>query len=427
MTRAERIKTERLKKRTENAIACLDWRGLSRMELQDLFSEPAELMGEFSEESDYENAMKQIEKENADDTRTRLRLHFPNKSGPKTKITPQEKLAAKKLIVAMGYGQSRNDIFKWTSYLKLLSDLRDEEATAFLLCRTSEFKTYFFQHPKGLDMLLSWNRVYDFPLQQFRLRANAEEGNDFSRKSDIEEQGIRDRLYARDELATHKEDTKPQGFKKDRPATCVTDIFLESLLHVGHVQVGWLDAIVDLNLLNEGGHSLPSPGTTSAGPCHFEASAARGDGRDGASPSSRMQSPTRSSPLHGSPRGQKGSGQKHRLPDYYQQKFKYMGTHTGHRSVGRSTIYPTNQAESIEKIWAENTTLHPVEDHICGMFGEDGVTENCIISRSLNSKLKYKQQGNQRGASRGDGDEASSLSKYRSQKYIFPFYALLHP
>jgi hypothetical protein len=39
------------------------------------------------------------------------------------------------------------------AYLKLLSDLRDKGATAFLLGRTSEFKRYFFQHPKELDML----------------------------------------------------------------------------------------------------------------------------------------------------------------------------------------------------------------------------------------------------------------------------------
>jgi hypothetical protein len=37
---------------------------------------------------------------------------LPESSGPKTKVTPQEKLAAKKLIVAIGYGQSRNNIFK---------------------------------------------------------------------------------------------------------------------------------------------------------------------------------------------------------------------------------------------------------------------------------------------------------------------------
>ena len=90
-------------------------------------------MGEFSKESDYENAMKHVEKENANDTRTQLRRLWketyywpmiqqrakmigplPKSSGPKTEITPQEKLAAKKLIVAMGYGQSRNSIFKWT-------------------------------------------------------------------------------------------------------------------------------------------------------------------------------------------------------------------------------------------------------------------------------------------------------------------------
>ena len=121
---------------------------------------------------------------------------LPKSSGPKTEITPQEKLAAKKLILAMGYGQSRDNIFKWMSYLKLLSDLRDKGATALLLYRTGEFKTYFFQYPKELDILLSWNQVYDFSLRQLRLRVIAEEGNDFSGKSDVEEKWISDRLHA---------------------------------------------------------------------------------------------------------------------------------------------------------------------------------------------------------------------------------------
>ncbi|KAN0117099.1 hypothetical protein V8E51_003076 [Hyaloscypha variabilis] len=211
VTHEDRVKSQRLK----HTVACLDVRELLGIELQDLLSEPAELIGEFSEESDYENAIKHIEKDNADDAKTRLRRLWketfywpmiqqrakmisplPELSGPKTEITPQEKLAAKKLIAAMGYGQSRNNLFKWTAYLKLLSDLRDKGATAVLLGRTSEFKSYFFQHPKELDTLLLWNKVYDFPLQQLRLRVIAQEGNDFAGKSDIEEQWICDRLHA---------------------------------------------------------------------------------------------------------------------------------------------------------------------------------------------------------------------------------------
>jgi hypothetical protein len=48
-------------------------KGLSRIEMRDLLSEPVELIGEFRDENDYGNAMKHIEKYNADDTRTRLR------------------------------------------------------------------------------------------------------------------------------------------------------------------------------------------------------------------------------------------------------------------------------------------------------------------------------------------------------------------
>lgn len=53
---------------------------------------------------------------------------LPNPSGRKTEITPQEKAAAKKLILAMGYGKSRDNIFKWTAYWKLLSELRDKSS-----------------------------------------------------------------------------------------------------------------------------------------------------------------------------------------------------------------------------------------------------------------------------------------------------------
>lgn len=159
--------------------------------------------------------IKLIEKESANDTRTQLRHMWketyyqpmiqqrakkigplPNVLGPRSQISPQEKVAVRKLVAAIGYSQSRNNIFKWTSYLKLLSNLREKRATPFLLCRTSEFKNYFFQYAKGLDILLSQNKVYDFPLRQLRLRVIAEEADDFSGKSDIEEQWIYNRLHA---------------------------------------------------------------------------------------------------------------------------------------------------------------------------------------------------------------------------------------
>jgi hypothetical protein len=42
------------------------------MALQDLLSGPAELIGEFSEESDYKNVMKYIENEDANKTRDKM-------------------------------------------------------------------------------------------------------------------------------------------------------------------------------------------------------------------------------------------------------------------------------------------------------------------------------------------------------------------
>jgi len=67
---------------------------------------------------------------------------------------------------------------------------------ALLLYRTPEFKAYFFQYSKKLDILLSWNWVYDFPLRQLRARVIAQEGNNYSGKSDIKEKWIFDRIHA---------------------------------------------------------------------------------------------------------------------------------------------------------------------------------------------------------------------------------------
>jgi hypothetical protein len=97
---------ERLRKTIEDAIARLDVKELVERELQDTISKPTKLIGDFKEESDYENVIKQIEKENANDTRTRQRslwketYYWPiiqqrakmigplsNSLGPKTEIT----------------------------------------------------------------------------------------------------------------------------------------------------------------------------------------------------------------------------------------------------------------------------------------------------------------------------------------------------
>lgn len=119
---------------------------------------------------------------------------LPTPSSRKTDISPQEKVAAKTLIHALGYGTSRDNLYKWTSYWRLLCDLRDKEATSLLLYRTSEFKTHFFRYAKQLDMLISWNDILDFPLQQLRSRVIAEEEGDFSGKCDIKDNRIFERL-----------------------------------------------------------------------------------------------------------------------------------------------------------------------------------------------------------------------------------------
>lgn len=66
MTREDRVKLEYLK----HTITCLNVRELSGIELQDLLSELVELIGEFSEEINYENTIKHIKKENTKDTKT---------------------------------------------------------------------------------------------------------------------------------------------------------------------------------------------------------------------------------------------------------------------------------------------------------------------------------------------------------------------
>ena len=82
-------------------------------------------------------------------------------SGPKT---DQERITAKRLVLAIGHSTSRSNILKWTSYWRLLSNLRNRGASSLLLYRTSEFKTHSFCYPKKLDLLLSWNQVFDLPL-----------------------------------------------------------------------------------------------------------------------------------------------------------------------------------------------------------------------------------------------------------------------
>ena len=80
----------------------------------------------------------------------------PKSSGRKTDITPEEKLTAKRLVLALGCGQSRHTILKWRSYWKLLSDLHNQGATTLLCYQTSEFKTYVFPCPNQLDCNSCW-------------------------------------------------------------------------------------------------------------------------------------------------------------------------------------------------------------------------------------------------------------------------------
>ena len=74
----DQVKSQRLK----HAIVCLDVRELLGIELQDLLSEPAELVGEFSEESDIRIATKHSKKHSTDDANTQV-----NRFGNHTKVS----------------------------------------------------------------------------------------------------------------------------------------------------------------------------------------------------------------------------------------------------------------------------------------------------------------------------------------------------
>ncbi|KAG9242209.1 hypothetical protein BJ878DRAFT_184464 [Calycina marina] len=248
----------RLKKTTEITIARLDIRNLAEKELLDAISEPTELTGEFREESDYTSVISHIEKGIANDTRTRQRNlwketyfwpmiqqrakmigQLPVPPGRKTLIT-QEKIAAKQLVYAMGYGTCRDTIFKWTSYWKLLSELRFAGAIALLLYRSSEFKTHFFRYTKELGVLLAWNNVFNFPLQQLRVRVLAEEGGDFSGKCDIEDKRIFERLrttysgaLANNLSLWNSDETEYEAFLADHSVTATSGKSNDHLLRYG--------------------------------------------------------------------------------------------------------------------------------------------------------------------------------------------------
>ncbi|PVH67948.1 hypothetical protein DL98DRAFT_599954 [Cadophora sp. DSE1049] len=204
-----REEQERLVKETEKAIACLSMRDFADRDLKDVLSEPAELMGDFKEEDEFEKLIREVDRENAYDAKRRGRAsvketHYwpiikrranmigplPESSGRKTGVTTQEKYTARRLVMALGYGCSRNSILKARSYLKLLSDLREAGVTLLLLYRTRESSTHFLRHPNELAMVLSWNHLYHPHLNQLRLRAVAQADGDFSGRCDLEDQDI---------------------------------------------------------------------------------------------------------------------------------------------------------------------------------------------------------------------------------------------
>jgi hypothetical protein len=208
-----REEEDRLPKLTSRAIACLSMREIADRVLKDALSKSTELTGEFTDEHEFEKLIWQINRENACDVRRRgeaamkethywpiikqraeMMAPLPASSGKKTGLTPQEKYTARRLVMALGYGRSKDSILKARSYLKLLSDLREAGVTLLLLYRTREFKTYFLRHPNDLTTVLSWHQHLHPRLHQLRLRTIAQAEGDFSGRCDLEDQDILHRL-----------------------------------------------------------------------------------------------------------------------------------------------------------------------------------------------------------------------------------------
>jgi hypothetical protein len=205
---------EQLPKETEAAIARLSVREIADRNLKDVLSKPTELIGEFRDQNEFEHLIREVDRQNACEVMLHGRssvketYYWPiikrlaNSTGPAPKspgrntgLTSQEKDIAKRLVIALGYGHSRDSVLKARSYLKLLSDLREAGVTLLLLYRTKEFRTHFLRHPNQLEMILSWNQLYHPRLQELRLRAVAQADGDFSGRCDLEDQDIFHRLH----------------------------------------------------------------------------------------------------------------------------------------------------------------------------------------------------------------------------------------
>jgi hypothetical protein len=153
---------ERLPSETEIAIARLTIREIADRDLNQVLSVPTELIGEFKEEGEFDELIREINEENASKVVKHERAAVKETyywsiiqrladtvglllgpRGKKTELSTQEKQTARRLVIALGYGHSRDSVLKARSYLKLLADLREAGVTLLLLYRTKEFQTHF--------------------------------------------------------------------------------------------------------------------------------------------------------------------------------------------------------------------------------------------------------------------------------------------
>lgn len=252
--RGEKMRIEAKRARTMKMTLT----SVSEENLQMLLSKPMQLTVEF------EDGINHIREQVARSTNDEVRINWeetyywpmikaegenlvqkfgplPKPRGPSNGVSQEERQATKELVIAKKFGSSNDNVLKYGSFWKLLSDLRTNGVTLMLLYRTQEFKTNCFKRPNELETLLSWDKVYGPALQRLRLRVIAEEANDFSGKCDVLDKDILKRTGARMEewandsfewlYASEKEECKLDH--KIEPTSCesTAHVLLNGLSH----------------------------------------------------------------------------------------------------------------------------------------------------------------------------------------------------
>jgi hypothetical protein len=193
-----------MEKGCEQAIEHLCWREIAQIRINQLLSEPKELMGEFDDGINY---IRKYEHSCAkDDVRTNWEetFYWPMiKRQAETagqshhlndRFTAEQIHAGRELLQARRLGTSKDVVLKYLAFWRLLFNLRTKGATLLIIYRTSKFNDYCFRHPNSLETLLSWNKVYHQPLLRLESRLTAQKANDFSGRCDLDDKSISEQI-----------------------------------------------------------------------------------------------------------------------------------------------------------------------------------------------------------------------------------------